>query len=165
MNIVFERSIHGPSGGQRYFGLLVILPVNDKTSCGWLTSDVWFSSSGDYEWGGLHKSPGGIWGWLWERSGLADQWGKPEWGPGKSGLSIQCNLYKINGKSNCISSLCFLFYLASLFYCVKRSVECCCTYCRPGAICVPDPALWKCTEQCWVTQAGTSSCLHLKLTL
>lgn len=54
---------------------------------------LWSSSSDNYEWGGLHKVSGGIWGWLWERSGLVDQWGNSEWGPGKSGLSVQCNLY------------------------------------------------------------------------
>lgn len=34
-----------------------------------------------------------------------------------------------------------LLYTASLFYCMKRSLECCSTYSRLGAEWVPDPAL------------------------
>lgn len=75
---------------------------------------LWFSSSDDYEWGGLHKSPGGIWGWLWKRFGLADQRGKPECGPGKSGLSIQC-IY---------SYIFILIYIIFILHILRSALHC-----------------------------------------
>lgn len=56
------------------------------------------------------------------------------------------NSYMIIGQANCISPFYFLLFVflnppASLFYCVKLSLECCSAYCRLGAAWVPDPAL------------------------